>query len=275
MIETGRGITPGVRFLVIACVVAFVLQHAVDRHTDGLFTLIFGLRRNALIEGEIWQLLTYIFLHGGVGHLILNMFGLFMFGREVEDELGLKRFAALFLSCGIVAGVGWVVISGSAPAVCIGASGAVFGIMGAFAAAFPDRRVALLLPPVVLTARAMVAIVGVITLLSLVADDGSIAHAAHLAGGVVGYMYGMRHVRGRSMARGRIGAHVYRKPAWFAAVLTRRGWNRQADDASLPPSREEVDRILEKIKAQGLNALSKRERDTLENASRGPGNSSS
>ena len=144
--------------LLLATIGAALLQWFVDYRTGGLFSGLFGLSRTTLLHGEIWRLATYMFLHGGFWHLLLNMLPLAFFGRDVEERFGTPRFALLYFGSGMLGGLGWVLISGTGSELCIGASGAVFGVIGAFAAAFPDRQIMLLLffvLPVTMTARMM------------------------------------------------------------------------------------------------------------------------
>jgi membrane associated rhomboid family serine protease len=262
------------RFLLVSCLAIFALQHLIDTFARprGLFTYLFALRPTAILHGEVWQFVTYMFLHGaprGFGmsvlHLVLNLLGLFFFGREMEDTLGLRRFLILYFGCGVLAGLGWTLLEffgGSPYGYCVGASGAVFGVMGAFAAIFPYRQVTLLVLyvfPVTLTARTMVLLLGCITVASLFMSDGSIAHAAHLTGGVAGYLYGRRagrfdHRTGGSRRR-------------FWNFFHRRPKMRVLPD-EVPPSQEQVDAILDKISSRGIGSLTAEDRDLLDRASR-------
>jgi membrane associated rhomboid family serine protease len=260
-----------VRVLVIATLAVFAVQFVADRLWGGVFTALFGLSRFGIAHGAVWQLGTYLFLHGGFWHIILNMFGLVTFGREMEASLGSRRFALLYFGCGLAGGLGWMLLSSTGGAPCIGASGAVFGVLGAFAALFPQRQVTLLLffvLPVRMTARAMAIVFGLISIMLMFTTDGNIAHAAHLAGGVAGYLYGRRWVKRGGwlgIETGYTGLN-----GWLTGLRAR--WRRsrlrvvsgEADVASA----DDVDRLLEKIKAQGIGSLTPRERDTLERASR-------
>ena len=97
----GRGfLTPAVRFLLIATGITFVAQIAGDLLTGGKFTLLFSLSWAGLKHFFVWQLATYLFLHGGLFHILLNMLGLFFFGQDTERALGTKRFMALYFVCG-------------------------------------------------------------------------------------------------------------------------------------------------------------------------------
>jgi len=270
MAPTRSRISPGVRWLLLMSGIVFVVQHLVDFRAGGAFTVALGLSRHGFLgEAHLWQVITYIFLHGGFFHILMNMLVLFVFGRELEDYLGTDRFLYLYMACGIVAGLGWLMISGAGPAVCIGASGAVFGIAAAYAALNPNRVLTLLifpLPiPVKMKARTMIIVFGAATMVFLFFDQGNIAHAAHLAGGLVGYFYGRR-----AKPKMRVMASPEATP-WQSAR-----WPQDAEEDGMlrteeapePPEAHEINTILEKIKSEGIGSLSRRERATLEAASR-------
>lgn len=137
---------------------------------------------------EIWQLVTYMFLHGGIGHLIFNLFALWIFGQAIENFWGTKRFVIYYFLCGIGAAIIHMFIGGGG-APTVGASGAVFGILIAFGMMFPERYIMLLIPPIPIKAKYFVMIFGAIELFSGVMRPGSgIAHFAHLGGMIVGFI---------------------------------------------------------------------------------------
>ena len=134
------------------------------------------------------QLVTYMFLHAGFGHIIFNLFALWFFGQGIENFWGTKRFATYYFLTGIGAALIHMWIGGTG-APTVGASGAVYGILLAFGMMFPDRYIMLLIPPIPIKAKYFVAIFGVIELFSgLMRPDSGIAHFAHLGGMVVGYI---------------------------------------------------------------------------------------
>lgn len=140
---------------------------------------------------EIWQLLSYQFLHGGFSHILFNMFALWMFGMEIENEWGSKKFLIYYLLCGVGAGIFHLFLSpilGTGLAPTIGASGAIFGVMIAFALMFPDRYIFLYL---FIPIKAKYLIVFLIVLEFLMVDSASsgVAHLAHLGGAIVGFIY--------------------------------------------------------------------------------------
>lgn len=135
-----------------------------------------------------WQLVTYMFLHAGFGHIIFNLFALWFFGQAIENFWGTKRFVVYYFLTGIGAAILHMLISaGGAPTV--GASGAVYGILLAFGMMFPERYIILLIPPIPIKAKYFVLIFGAFELFSGIMRPGSgVAHFAHIGGMVVGFL---------------------------------------------------------------------------------------
>src|SRR5262245_58591405 len=121
----------------IACIVGFVLQ-VFDRFAcSPAITYKFGLTPAMVTQNYyLWQLVTYIFLHGGVFHILFNMFALYMFGSELEQLWGTRQFTKFFFICGIGAGITSVVASPHSLNTIIGASGAIFGLLLAYGVLF-------------------------------------------------------------------------------------------------------------------------------------------
>jgi membrane associated rhomboid family serine protease len=140
-----------------------------------------------------WQVVTYMFLHGGFSHLFFNMFALWMFGRQLEYELGSKRFLIFYMVCGIGAGLVQLLVSwlaGTALNVpTVGASGAIFGILLAFGMMHPNDVIMLIFPPIALKAKWFVVIYGVLELVFGISGrmDG-VAHFAHVGGMLWGFL---------------------------------------------------------------------------------------
>ena len=254
--ETGQeriswmGMTRAVGFLVISTVAVFLVQIFFDGATRGGFTRFFGLSIPGLKSGYFWQLVTYLFVHGGVAHLFLNMLGLYFMGPETERAIGSRHFLILYFISGILAGIGWLFISDAPWAVCIGASGAIFGVIGAFAALFPQRPITLLvlyILPVTMKAWVLAVSLAIIELVFLLASPHQgIAYAAHLAGGIAGYVYALALFRGLG-----------------GGMRSWRSWRREE-----AVSQAELDKILDKIAQEGIHRLSRQERTVLEEASR-------
>lgn len=135
-----------------------------------------------------WQLVTYMFLHASLGHVIFNLFALWIFGQGIENYWGTKRFTVYYFLTGIGAAFIHMWIGGTG-APTVGASGAVYGILLAFGMMFPERYIMLLIPPIPIKAKYFVAIFGVIELFSgIMRPDSGIAHFAHLGGMVIGFI---------------------------------------------------------------------------------------
>ena len=141
---------------------------------------------------ELWQLVTYGFLHGGFLHLAFNMLGLYMFGPDIERLFGSRFFAAYWFASVVAAALAHLLFAtgGSGPPVpTVGASGGVFGLLLAFGWYFPHRKVLLLIPPIPLPARVFVALYGAVELyLGVTSSMSGVAHFAHLGGMVGGWL---------------------------------------------------------------------------------------
>ncbi len=137
---------------------------------------------------HVWQIVTYMFLHAGFGHIFFNLFALWMFGQSIENFWGTRRFTMYYFLTGIGAALLHMLIGGGG-APTLGASGAVYGILLAFGMMFPERQIMLLFPPIPMKAKYFVAIFGVIELVSGISRTSSnVAHFAHLGGMLVGYI---------------------------------------------------------------------------------------
>jgi len=240
-------------------VVVFLVQMVADRFTNNGFTRVFGLGRDAFLHGYIWQFLTYQLLHGGFLHIIMNMLMLGIFGRELEENLGSVRLSLLYFGAGVLGGLCWLLVSGLRDGVpCVGASGAVFGIIGAFAGMHPHGEMSLwffIIPPIRMTARTMALVFGLATLAMMLASDQNVAHAAHLAGGVAGYIYGTRCRR-----------YGW---AWGAAHEPWLAWlRRKVGRAEGPPLESEVNAVLDKIGKLGMDAMTGRDKAILKRSQR-------
>ena len=137
-----------------------------------------------------WQIITHMFMHGGFWHILFNMYTLFIFGMVVERTIGTKKFLVYYFLCGLGAAalhIGVQSLSGASLYVpTLGASGAVYGVLLAYAYLFPDNKLTLLFPPVTLSAKWMVLIFLGIELITGTAEG--VAHFAHLGGALMGWL---------------------------------------------------------------------------------------
>jgi len=154
---------------------------------------------------QLWQLLSYSFLHGNVMHLLLNMYALWLFGSRMEQLWGTWNFALYYFVCVIGAGLVQLLVASQAAGEggiypTIGASGGVFGLLLAFGLTFPNERLMLIFPPVVLRAKWFVLIYGLIELwFGITGTEAGVAHFAHLGGMLFGFIllwYWHRHPPG-------------------------------------------------------------------------------
>lgn len=247
--------TQAVKYLLFANGIAYLLQS------------IFG---NALIKWFglhpayifkyffIWQFITYMFLHGDFLHILLNMFILWMFGCEVERNWGSREFLKYYFICGIGAGLFHLVFNLSSAIPVVGASGAIYGILIAFAMLFPDRPIIIFPFFIPLKAKYWVIVFGSLALLFGILDGGDgIAHFAHLGGMVIGFLY--------------------LKFGWKLTLFQRDFIRRKKNKWELQRKikfkqqesqfRKEVDVILDKINEVGYENLTEKEKRTLKKAS--------
>lgn len=218
---------------------------------------------------ECYRLLTYGFLHdtGGVAHILINMAVLWMFGRELEQKYGAREFLWFYLSGIVFAGLVWSLLETfrNQPAVVVGASGGVSAVLALFALNFPHRKVLFMffIPMPMWVA----AVIGMLYDINLSMNRSSgIAGTAHLAGALFGlYYYRFNFSPGRWLADRFSGVSSGRKPK---LRVHRPDAHDDMTAVAEPDTDDAVDDILRKIKEQGQDSLTWRERRILEKASR-------
>ena len=187
---------PIIQHLIIANVAVFVLQQLVP--AIGFLGSIWP---SAVWQrGFVWQPFTYMWLHGGLMHLLFNMLSLWMFGSTLAMAWGPQRFLRFYLLCGVGAGLliatypyllYAIGLGGALDIPTLGASGAIYGVLLAYSLTWPDRTIALLFPPVAFRAIWMIPIFFV---MNVMADrTGTVSHIGHLGGVLVGWLYMRRH----------------------------------------------------------------------------------
>jgi membrane associated rhomboid family serine protease len=238
-----------VKWLLILNISVFVLQQFfLDRYLNvlGLVPASF------LRKGFLWQVVTYMFLHGSFLHILFNMLFLWMMGSEIERYWGSKEFAKYYFITGCGAGLVNVVVQPASRIPTIGASGAIFGLIIAFALAFPEREI-LLYFFIRIKAKHFAVLVGMLELLALfLLPNAPIARFAHLGGLVIGYAY-IKRERWTYLIKRRF----YSLQRQMLEAEQRRERSRQKQVT------REVDRILDKISKQGLESLTDGERRFL------------
>lgn len=245
--------TPWVQRLLIANVVMFFLQQTSSLVTPMLEFV------PALILARPWTIITYMFLHGGMMHILLNMLALYFFGPRVEQRLGAERFIVLY----IVSGTAGALLSFAfAPyAAIIGASGALFGVLVAFARFWPRERI-FLWGIVPIEARWLILIYTGFSLVSgLRGSRSGMADFAHL-GGFAGGLLFLLYLEKRQGSK-RFRKQATAVPAAHDSAVG--NWRNVNRDRVHDVNKEEVDRILDKISASGLASLTPQERLFLSN----------
>ena len=252
-----------VQLIIWINVIVFFVQLLCNAANFPYFESLFALSGDGLRHGFIWQPVTYMFLHGGIWHILINLFILWFFGREVEYFIGPKSFTRLYFGAGLAGAALWLAFNFNAPAVVLGASAAVLGCVIAFATLFPDRDITLLVffvLPVTIKAKylALIAIaLDVVPLLE--GTGGGVAHLAHLGGSALGYLYIKQLGYGQTP----------RWLLWLQDIAGRLKPRRPPLPRDLSPEeymREQVDPILDKIATEGMHSLTRRERKILESA---------
>lgn len=246
-------LTRAVRTIILINLVLYIVQHFAPEGYLKIFGLV-----PAYVLGRawIWQLGTYMFLHGGLFHIFFNMLFLWMMGSELERYWGSREFVKYYMVTGVGAGVINVLVQPHSTVPIIGASGAVFGLIIAFALAFPDREL-LLYFFIRIKAKHFAVLVGLLELISLFAlPNAGIARFAHLGGIVVGYFY-LRWER-----------YSYPLKCWWRKSKLRVEDSAQRrEEEKARETKAVVDRILDKIGKHGLDSLTDRERDFLKKQS--------
>ena len=251
-----------------------------------------------------WQLISYMFLHEGFTHILFNMFALWMFGVEVENTWGTKKFLIYYLICGLGGATAHLILSsifGLESGPLLGASGAIFGVLVAFGLMFPNRSIyffPLFFIPV--KAKYFVGLYIALEVYAITSANDNVSHLAHLGGALTGIIYLLISSGGRILAMkrqsgwgggsGTNGTPPSAGPRQSGFFGRARGAEKGAVDAEYHdleghPSgisgeqgtdvkkgrvipQEEIDRILDKIAATGYQNLTEDERDILFEASR-------
>lgn len=228
---------------------------------------------------QVWQLVSYQFLHGGFMHIFFNMFFLWMFGIEIENMWGSKRFLIFYLLCGIGAGLLHMFVTpliGGAAAPTVGASGSIYGVMVAFAMMFPDRYIYVyfLLP---VKAKYLIVFLLLIQYFAI-GNPGNVAHLAHLGGAFFGFLLVLYYRRKSINIGGFFNSFkkkqrpAFRNPKRFSSASHHvedadyYDINSRNDDNTV--TQAEIDEILDKISRSGYKSLTEREKRLLFEASK-------
>ncbi|MFQ5602319.1 MAG: rhomboid family intramembrane serine protease [bacterium] len=259
----GGGLTKAVKYLLIANCVVYLFQHLIGPGPDPLLIKIFGMHPKWVYSKlHIWTPFTYMFLHSqsDIWHLLFNMFVLWMFGCEVERSLGTREFLKYFVICGVGAGIFHLIVYFNSSIPVVGASGAIYGVMVAFAVLYPERVITLLLFlffPIQIKAKYLVMIfAGISLFLGVFGSDFGVAHFAHLGGMAVGFAYLKLDWR-----LDYLGERIRQRRE------SRRVLHKLKKQQDMQRFRERVDEILDKINEVGYEKLNDEERRILHEAS--------
>lgn len=275
--------------LIGALIICFFIQNIFEHYNILPINDWFALNREALLRGHIWQFITFQFLHapfgdGGFMHIFFNCLGIYVFGRAVEEALGPKRFLQVYLGSGVLGGLvqclGTIIFPlhfggrlyemvGRTPDL-VGASAGLFGLLATFGALFPNRQITLLLffiLPVTITGRMLLIFSGLLSVFGMLVPVGPVAHAAHF-GGLLG---GLAFVRWVVHGEWQMPRFRPRREKIFVRgpKANRRPGRIPPQEMDLPSEEfisREVDPILDKISAHGIQSLTERERKILEAA---------
>jgi membrane associated rhomboid family serine protease len=201
-----------IKTICIICVSVFFLQE-ISKLLFGAagwnwWLVWLGLVPSEVRGGFIWQPFTYIFLHGGILHILFNLLYLAMFGADLEHSWGARKFYTYFFICGVGAGIIEIVVKlildpsgrGTSTFPTIGASGAIYGVLLAVAVIMPHRQVWVFPLPVTVSMRVFVIVMGAIEFFSTIGATGDgVSHVCHLGGMLVGYIYLRRGSYGYSV----------------------------------------------------------------------------
>ncbi|MGH7700003.1 MAG: rhomboid family intramembrane serine protease [Gemmatimonadales bacterium] len=266
------GMSLWVRRLLVANLVVYLLQ--VTIFAGDWFVVAFGFDPLAALDRP-WTFLTYLFLHGGLLHLAFNLLVLFIFGAPVEERLGSGAFIGYYLLCGLGgAALSYALAQVMQVGLTIGASGAVYGVLLAFAWFWPDQRIFVFpLPEPIAVKWVVVFLVALSLILARFGGGDGVAHLAHLGGFGAGFLY----LKTQDWRLGRAERTLRRvsEPGVLvhqAGQAVRRSAAREVRDrpAARPPNRPqaEIDRVLDKISAGGMASLTPAERKFLTEMSR-------
>ena len=253
----GNLITKGVKLLLILNIIVFLLVEISGMQFE-LFYSNFGLVPAKVWSSfMIWQPITYLFLHGGFIHLLFNMFVLWMFGKDLENQWGYIPFLKYYFACGIGAGIATSIFEWGSFTPVIGASGAIYGLLLAYGLTYPNRLVYLygIFP---IKVKFMVIGMGVIAFFaSMTSTNSTVSHITHIAGMVVGLIYLQSKLNFKNLKLWLIDRKIH--------SLNVKISKRDNSDHQL---QKRVDKILEKLNTEGWDGLTEAEQKVLHTASK-------
>ncbi len=246
--------TDAIKILIIINVGLFLLRFVAKSQID--LAGIFGLSPKT-VWPMIWQPITYMFIHGDLFHVLINMFVLWMFGSEMESIWGRTQFLRYYFLTGVGSGLVWLLFNaGQSYSVLIGASGAIYGILIAYGMMFPNRTVYLyfMIP---IKVKWFVVFLGAVAFLSSFNNNTNISHLTHLSGMVIGFVYLRYYWHWKDFR-----FSVHKQIEEFRSSI-----NSKRDQKKIE-MQNEVDQLLDKINETGYDNLTEEEKDLLYRASK-------
>ena len=242
--------TDAIKILVSINFGIFLLQTIA--RTEGMFFPLFGLVPKLVwSEFMLWQPFTYLFFHGSIWHVLINMFVLWMFGSELERLWGKEHFLKFYFVTGVGAGLVTIIFGLNSMTPIVGASGAVYGVLLAYGLTYPNRTVYLygIIP---IKSLWFVIGIGVIAFMSSFDNVSQISHLTHLSGMVIGYLMLKRPVRFNDL--------------WFTIRKRTLEYKIKHEEKKVSQHQaieREIDGILDKINREGFDSLTNEEHDRL------------
>ena len=256
----GGGMPTIIRNLLIVNVIFYILQNASGPGFTYFLSLVPQLAWRRFF---LFQFVTYMFLHGGFAHIFFNMYALWLFGSDLARMWGNREFTKYYFICGVGAGLIYSLFNFNSLNPMLGASGAIYGLLVAYAVMFPTRRLMLLFPPMVISARTLALFyIGIDLVFSIIprASHGfQVAHVAHLGGALVGFIY-MKRVISIPLSEWKT-----RFDQWNQRRKQKARWEKQKEQERM---RRQVDAILDKANEVGMENLTKEEQEILKKASK-------
>ena len=246
--------TDAIKILIIINVGLFLLRFVAKSQID--LAGIFGLSPNT-VWPMIWQPITYMFIHGDLFHVLINMFVLWMFGSEMESIWGRTQFLRYYFLTGVGSGLVWLLFNaGQSYSVLIGASGAIYGILIAYGMMFPNRTVYLyfMIP---IKVKWFVVFLGAVAFLSSFNNNTNISHLTHLSGMVIGFVYLRYYWHWKDFR-----FSVHKQIEEFRSSISSKRDQKKIE------MQNEVDQLLDKINETGYDNLTEEEKDLLYRASK-------
>lgn len=251
-LSSGPYLTKTVKILIVVNVILFVLIHLLPKFA--WFSLLALVPSYVFAKLRLWQLVTYMFLHAGLWHLVLNMLMLWFFAPAIETAWGRKQFLFYYFFTGIGAGLCSFATSFHSSIPVVGASGAIFGILVAYAVMYPETVILLFFVFPMKIRHAVLILVGINLLGILSSPNSGIAYFAHLGGGLFGYLY--------------LKSEWLKRQISYLNLANLKSWRaRKKVNRKQPPKEDlerQIDLILDKVSKYGMNSLTKKEKKILE-----------